>query len=81
MKAKYYFLVLFSIVAFTMHAQDKKDGNAVLQSVDRHFFIENKGQWDGDVLYLCRLGGFDAWITKYGVAYNFYKIKNENYFY
>ncbi len=38
-------------------------------------FIENKGQWDSDVLYLCRMGGLDAWITKYGVNYTFYKIE------
>lgn len=39
------------------------------------FFIENKGQWHSDVLYLCRMGGFDAWITKYGGNYTFYKIE------
>ncbi len=38
-------------------------------------FIENKGQWHSDVLYLCRMGGLDAWITKYGVNYTFYKLK------
>jgi hypothetical protein len=38
-------------------------------------FIENKGQWHSDVLYLCRMGGLDAWITKYGVNYTFYKLE------
>jgi len=38
-------------------------------------FIENKGQWHSDVLYLCRMGGLDAWITKYGVNYTFYKME------
>jgi len=38
-------------------------------------FIENKGQWHSDVLYLCRIGGLDAWITKYGVNYTFYKLE------
>ena len=38
------------------------------------YFIENKGQWHDDVLYLCRMGGLDAWITKYGVNYTFYKL-------
>ncbi|MGQ9863089.1 MAG: DUF7948 domain-containing protein [Bacteroidia bacterium] len=37
------------------------------------FFIENKGQWPWEVLYLARLRGMDAWITKKGVVYTFYK--------
>jgi hypothetical protein len=46
-----------------------------LQKADRQFFIENKGQWHPDVLYLTPMGGLDVWITKYGVNYTFYKIE------
>jgi hypothetical protein len=50
-----------------------------LQKADKQFFIENKGQWDSDVLYLTRMGGLDVWITKYGANYTFYRIeKNSN---
>jgi hypothetical protein len=50
-----------------------------LQKTDKQFFIENKGQWHSDVLYLTRMGGLDVWITKYGVNYTFYQIeKNPN---
>jgi hypothetical protein len=50
-----------------------------LQKADKQFFIENKGQWHSDVLYLTRMGGLDVWITKYGVNYTFYKMeKNPN---
>jgi hypothetical protein len=50
-----------------------------LQKADKQFFIENKGQWHSDVLYLTRMGGLDVWITKYGVNYTFYQIeKNPN---
>jgi hypothetical protein len=50
-----------------------------LQKTDKQFFIENKGQWHSDVLFLTRMGGLDVWITKYGVNYTFYKIeKNPN---
>ncbi len=52
-----------------------RDANTALQKADKRFFIENKGQWHSDVLYLCRMGGLDAWITKYGVNYTFYKIE------
>jgi len=40
-------------------------------------FIENKGQWHPDVLYLCRLGGLDAWITKWGVNFTFFKLEEK----
>jgi hypothetical protein len=51
----------------------------VLQKAEGQFFIENKGQWHSDVLYLTRMGGLDVWITKYGVNYTFYQIeKNSN---
>ncbi len=46
-----------------------------LNKADNTFFIENKGQWPEEVLYLTRIGGLDAWITKEGVVYDFYKIK------
>ncbi|MFC2101717.1 SBBP repeat-containing protein [Bacteroidota bacterium] len=46
-----------------------------LNKADNTFFIENQGQWPEEVLYLTRIGGLDAWITKEGVVYDFYKIK------
>ncbi len=52
-----------------------QDAQQALEKADRRFFIENKGQWHPDVLYLCRIGGLDAWITKYGVNYTFYQIE------
>jgi hypothetical protein len=36
-------------------------------------FIENKGQWHNEVLYLCQMAGLDVWLTKYGINYTFYK--------
>ncbi|MCS7028362.1 MAG: SBBP repeat-containing protein [Bacteroidia bacterium] len=62
-------LCLIAVYGQNHHAQN------TLSKADRLFFIENKGQWDSDVLYLCRMGGLDAWITKYGVNYTFYKIE------
>lgn len=50
---------------------------STIPHADKQFFIENKGQWNSDVLFLCRMGGLDAWITKYGVNYTFYEIKRE----
>lgn len=41
------------------------------------FFIENKGRWDSEVLYLYQLGGLNAWITQKGVVYDFYHFKEK----
>lgn len=41
-------------------------------------FIENQGQWPSEVLFLARLSGLDAWITKNGTTYDFYTIKSED---
>ncbi len=49
--------------------------NHFLIGKDNQFFIENRGQWHHDVLYLCRMGGLDAWVTKYGINFTFYKVE------
>ncbi len=46
-----------------------------LQKLDKQFFIENKGQWPSEVLYMTKQGGLNAWITKNGMVYDFYKFK------
>jgi len=38
------------------------------------FFIENKGQWPDEVLFLARLHGLNAWVTKTGVTYDHFKF-------
>ena len=56
----------------TLNAEQQKQFEKAISNL---VFIENKGQWHNDVLYLCRMGGLDAWITKYGVNYTFYKME------
>ncbi|MCS7075845.1 MAG: hypothetical protein NZ455_04010 [Bacteroidia bacterium] len=63
------FFLGFLLCMLQVWAKDDKAQSA-LAKADRLFFIENKGQWHSDVLYLCRMGGLDFWITKYGVNYN-----------
>lgn len=40
------------------------------------FFIENKGQWNKDALYLARLNGLNYWITKNGVVSDYIRIED-----
>lgn len=57
------------------------EANKLLQKDEQQFFIENKGQWHPDVLYLTRMRGLDVWITKQGMNYTFYNIeRNEKYY-
>ncbi|MGQ9863910.1 MAG: hypothetical protein ACUVRD_05460 [Bacteroidia bacterium] len=49
-------------------------GQLAWGKANRLYFIENTGQWLGEVLYLAWLGGVDVWITQKGVVYDFYKL-------
>ena len=49
-----------------------------LNQANRSCFIQNKGQWDKSVLYLAKSNGMNAWITKNGVVYDYYKINRVN---
>jgi hypothetical protein len=71
------FLAVFSVFAYLQASNINKNKLKQIK-FDCHFFIENKGQWHSDVLYLARFGNMDAWITKYGVNYHFYKIESLN---
>lgn len=52
--------------------------NRHLSTVDRQYFIENKGQWNSDVLFMTQIGGMNAWITKNGMSYEFYDAEFNN---
>ncbi|GIV44686.1 MAG: hypothetical protein KatS3mg035_1809 [Bacteroidia bacterium] len=73
MKRVGFFLLL--CLAFTQVQAQNAEAQKKMSNLDRRYFVENKGQWHSDVLYLCRMGGLDAWITKYGVNYTFYKVE------
>jgi hypothetical protein len=70
------FLVAASV--FATQPSSNLTAEQALQKADKRFFIENKGQWHSDVLYLTRMGGLDVWITKYGVNYTFYKLEKNS---
>jgi uncharacterized protein (AIM24 family) len=68
-------LLLVATGLFAQKIPGSTTAEQALQKADKQFFIENKGQWPSDVLYLTRMGRLDVWITKYGVNYTFYKIE------
>ena len=44
---------------------------------NKQYFVENKGQWPGDVLFMTRIAGVDVWITDHGVVYDFNKMREK----
>ena len=70
------FLILTIFLTITIPS---KESNLFVQKNSHNFFIENKGQWSKEVKYLARIGGMNAWITDFGIVYDYYKIiKNYN---
>jgi gliding motility-associated-like protein len=77
-------LLIFIYSSLLGHFEKINDESQIINNlpffnkIQNLYFIENKGQWHDDVLFLCRMSGLDAWITKYGVNYNFYKVERKD---
>ncbi|MCF8374186.1 MAG: T9SS type A sorting domain-containing protein [Bacteroidales bacterium] len=41
-------------------------------------FIENKGQWPENVVFLTRQNNFNAWFVEDGIIYDFFKVESSN---
>ncbi|MBK7691736.1 MAG: T9SS type A sorting domain-containing protein [Bacteroidetes bacterium] len=70
-------LSLFALFFFSFTAVNAKDAqlSASLNTHSQQYFIENKGQWHADILYKAQLGGLNALITKKGILYDFFELK------
>ncbi len=69
-------LLLFKIV--TMNGQVKNHTNDTQKKLDKisqQYFIENKGQWPEEVLYLTQMKGLNTWITTRGIQLELYKTE------
>lgn len=71
------FALTFVFSCIPSKAYSEMDAAEQWENINDRFFIENKGQWPEEVLYLCRMGGLDAWITKYGINYTFYQLEKD----
>ena len=40
-------------------------------------FIENKGQWNSEILFLASFNNLNVWITKKGLVYDSYSLNNK----
>lgn len=68
--------ILLSLFFFSIGNSEAKDVPlSTLKKNDKQFFIENKGQWHTDILFKAQLGGLNALITKKGILYDFFELK------
>lgn len=75
---KSFSLLLFAVFYINAFAENGfKNSSELLKVSNQNIFIENKGQWHPDVLFLYKTGNMDAWITKYGINYTFYKVETD----
>lgn len=44
-------------------------------SANKSFFIENKGQWNKDILFLAEANGMHVWITTTDIVFVFYTVQ------
>ena len=44
-----------------------------MQAGKSPLFIENKGQWDKQVLFMARCDGYAAWVTQSGITFDYYR--------
>jgi len=73
----FYILIILWLIPSLVLAQPAQTNLQAQQLLNKNrtsFFIENKGQWPAEVLYLARIGGMNAWITNKGVVYDYYQI-------
>jgi predicted secreted protein len=63
--------ILISTLASAKHLNDKKE---IASPNNKQFFIENKGQWPSEVLFMTKANGMDTWITRTGIIYDFYQL-------
>lgn len=70
---KHLTVFLFALVMLSGSAI-MADNQPATHTKNSTFFIENKGQWPDEVLFLARLHGLNAWVTKTGVTYDHFKF-------
>ncbi len=68
-------LLNFSIIGLLLFGSKAVRAGSAEDYLDGRsgFFIANKGQWSQDAAFLARAAGVDAWITRTGVVYDFYR--------
>src|SRR5687767_8254755 len=78
MKKEFILFSLILIFSRDILAQFSNNSPSLLNQTNELFFIENKGQWNEEVLFFTKVDGLDAWITKNGIMFDFHKTRVKN---
>jgi hypothetical protein len=71
------FILILLILLFTLPAAAGENGGLSQSDILQQSFIENKGQWPGEVKFAALLPGMNAWITDDGVVYDYFNREGD----
>lgn len=72
------FIFIFMIISEAYgQSSPAADANLIGQARDNFNFIENKGQWQSEILYAAKLQNMNVLVTKSGILYDFFSIVRE----
>lgn len=77
---KQLFTILFSVFILSITLSFAQNVATTKTSMNSEYFIENKGQWDEQALFMSKHGNVNFWITKDGVTYDYYVIERDQEF-
>lgn len=67
--------------AKALNGQSSVQSNASLlkrYNADQQNFTENKGQWADQALFRGQFHGYDEWLTRSGITFDYYRIARKN---
>ena len=67
-------LVLMPASTMGQHEFHSNSQTSFAQPKNTLSYIQNKGQWSKDVLFVVRTSSLDMWITENGVVYDQFEI-------
>jgi len=71
-------IVLTAIYSYSQLKNEAINDKIILSGSEKFnntLFIENKGQWNSQAMFLTRSAGLNAWVTKEGIVYDFFRIE------
>lgn len=77
---KSFFLMLSFLLGITSYTEAVELMQAKKTTTVSTVFIQNKGQWDSNILFMTKIKGMNAWVTKQGIRYDFHtlELKTQN---
>ena len=78
MKRIYFILILLIVVFRGLLFAGNNELLDIYKNQNGFYFIENKGQWNDEVKFLFKSTGYYAWITSFGVVYDYFDFEDIN---